>query len=416
MMILIVIVEIYSKSSTLLLDTNDSDFNNINNYAIIQVPGLFIEQYHPLQQQINESYCNFNYALPNTFQFDYNVASNGTPEQGFTSPYRVLYNVISYSNNISILRKVPQITLCTHATPEFIPHFTELLRYWNGFISLTIFVPDFDAQVTLKHLKLLCYCLPEMYRVAVHFVYPLDAPPYINPNELQSPITECKVPQVFKSYRSIHSKIYPVNVGRNVARIGAKTRFVLVSDVELIPSFGLSEKFLGMIERIAAKAKRSEVVYDSSSTLATMESDGNRDEVNRVLSSRYIFVVPVFEVELDEKVPRTKLLLQNMYAQDKAVYFHRWLCLHCQRFPGIQKWLSVVSNPDIVKVKLYSVFKIKFSFFPTVCTERAFNLVTAQSFCTNYSVRDCENYTEKNNRAIDTPSANNRTVRCPAVS
>jgi hypothetical protein len=68
----------------------------------------------------------------------------------------------------------------------------------------------------------------------------------------------------------------------------------------------------------------------------------------------FVFVLPVFEVDEKElNVPRTKEELLELYAQNKAVYFHRWVCLHCQRFPGLQRWLQrkpSTENPNIIQV------------------------------------------------------------------
>lgn len=43
--------------------------------------------------------------------------------------------------------------------------------------------------------------------------------------------------------------MYPVNVGRNIARDAAMTHFILASDIELYPNPGLVRKFLEMIAR-----------------------------------------------------------------------------------------------------------------------------------------------------------------------
>lgn len=68
---------------------------------------------------------------------------------------------------------------------------------------------------------------------------------------------------------------------------------------------------------------------------------------------RHVYVVPVFEVTEDEPdVPRTKIQLLDLYAKEKAVYFHRYVCLHCQRFPGLQRWLQRKVHP---RTKLGSI-------------------------------------------------------------
>ena len=50
-------------------------------------------------------------------------------------------------------------------------------------------------------------------------------------------------------YKKQHKLLYPVNVGRNVARDAALTRYVLASDIELYPSPGLPAAFLDMLRR-----------------------------------------------------------------------------------------------------------------------------------------------------------------------
>lgn len=50
------------------------------------------------------------------------------------------------------------------------------------------------------------------------------------------------------TYIKRHKLIYPVNVGRNIAKSFAKTKYVLVSDIELYPSPNLSQNFIKMIK------------------------------------------------------------------------------------------------------------------------------------------------------------------------
>lgn len=43
--------------------------------------------------------------------------------------------------------------------------------------------------------------------------------------------------------------MYPINVGRNIARESATTHYLLASDIELYPSPGVINDFLDMIRR-----------------------------------------------------------------------------------------------------------------------------------------------------------------------
>ena len=47
------------------------------------------------------------------------------------------------------------------------------------------------------------------------------------------------------SYKMRHGLLYPVNVARNIAWRNAQTYFVFPADIEMIPSRGLVEQFLG---------------------------------------------------------------------------------------------------------------------------------------------------------------------------
>ncbi|PZC81011.1 uncharacterized protein LOC110373285 [Helicoverpa armigera] len=119
------------------------------------------------------------------------------------------------------------------------------------------------------------------------------------------------------TYRRSTLMMYPINVGRNVARNASTTNYFLVSDIEMVPSHGLAPKFLKMIRKLMGDEKR-----DAGCVFA-----------------KTVFVVPLFEVERGEKIPHEKVTLIQMIATNRATYFHQRVCPHCQRFPGLQTWL-----------------------------------------------------------------------------
>lgn len=120
--------------------------------------------------------------------------------------------------------------------------------------------------------------------------------------------------------------MYPINVCRNAARTAALTEDVMVSDIQLMPNEGLAQRFLSMKD-----------AYKLS------------DCRNRA------FVLPIFEVEATEEIPRNKQQLLYLLKAERAVYFHRMVCTHCQKFPGIEAWM--VSDPgSLVKVKDYYIY------------------------------------------------------------
>lgn len=61
-----------------------------------------------------------------------------------------------------------------------------------------------------------------------------QSPPYLN----------VSADQMYKNQKKL---LYPVNVGRNVAREMAQTYYILASDIELYPSPNIITQFLEMI-------------------------------------------------------------------------------------------------------------------------------------------------------------------------
>ncbi|XP_063231878.1 beta-1,4-glucuronyltransferase 1-like isoform X2 [Bacillus rossius redtenbacheri] len=256
----------------------------------------------------NESHCRFNYGAPD----DLEGAEQAAPSPG-GGPYRVLYNVLEGGAGSG------NVTYCTHATPELLYLVVEVARRWDGPVSVAVFAPLWDAGLCLQLAAHLCRCSAHMAAVSLHLVFPADAPPTPAPNPLPPPEPGCRVPPLpALTARHQHQLSYPVNAARNAARTAASTAHVLVADVELLPSRGLADGFSAMRARLGGA---------------------------RLGRPGHVFVVPVFEVEHGETVPVTKQQLVQLYARGRAVYFHRWVCLHCQRFPGLQRWLHRRPRP-----------------------------------------------------------------------
>ncbi|GJQ65399.1 hypothetical protein Trydic_g7509 [Trypoxylus dichotomus] len=286
-------------------------YRAVNFQILTRIPGSFLKNRKPA----NESFCKFNYGLPGNFDVS-EEKLHYTPESGEKSSYRILYNVVESS-----FAKLVPLTYVTHSSPEFFIYLSEVVTHWEGPISIAVFVPDSDADVIIQQLFLLCHCLSDMSKVSLHFVFPIKDPPFIaTPLTKHSNTCSLKDTSSQQSYRTRNRLSYPVNVCRNAAKIASNTHYVLVSDVELVPSEHLASRFLKMIEKVPKRLTNPSIVY----------------------------VVPVFEIERYEEIPRSKNKLLDLIKDERAVYFHRHLCFHCQKFPGLQNWLQ--DDPgDIVK-------------------------------------------------------------------
>ncbi|KAF2901461.1 hypothetical protein ILUMI_04725 [Ignelater luminosus] len=311
--LIVIIILIHQQPFSLLYNShkNSKSFKYASTY-----PGSFMENY----KRSNESYCNFMYNLPEEFSYEESDLEY-SPELGVRGPYRVLYNIIRAKQNSS---SAAPVTYATHLTPDFVSYITEVVRYWEGPVSVAAYVPDFDADILTKQLINLCQCLPAMSKVSVHYVFPKHHTLFVGKLSEIPSTSSCAISDVTNTvtYRNRKSLLYPVNVCRNVARNASTTNFVLVSDVELIPSRQLASRFSETVSKLI--------------------------DIN--FPSR-VFVVPVFEIENFENVPRNKKDLLTLVKQEKAVYFHRHICSHCQKFPGIEQWLD--QDPGNI-VKLFA--------------------------------------------------------------
>lgn len=90
-------------------------------------------------------------------------------------------------------------------------------------------------------------------------------------------------------YKNEKKLLYPVNVGRNVARESAITHYILASDIELYPSPDLPSKFLEMIRR--------------------------RDQPPLFKPNPKVFVLPIFEVDEKSLPPLNKTSLVSILKQ-----------------------------------------------------------------------------------------------------
>ncbi|XP_030763588.1 beta-1,4-glucuronyltransferase 1-like [Sitophilus oryzae] len=293
-------------------------------------PGSFVKYVYPFPS--NDSYCRFNYALPKQFTFD-KWDLTGTPEFDIDSSFVVLYNVIQST----FTDTQPFVTYATQLTRDFAVYVTEVVRYWEGPISIAAYIPDGNPQAILQQFLQFCYCIPEMSKVSLHLVFKKEIEDVINSFnfELYVPPANCDIQsfvklvsgQTLSNNNSVKTKSsdndswYPINVGRNVARQAAFTDYVMVCDVELMPSHDLASRFMQMLD-----------VEKCTSTEC----------------EKQVYVVPVFEVEASETVPRTKNQLISLLNQEKAVYFHRKICTHCQKFPGLERWMDSDSG-DVIR-------------------------------------------------------------------
>lgn len=253
------------------------------------------------------------------------------------------------------------ITLTTQATLEFMYHTIELCRRWDGPLSVAVYAPGDELAASLTMIEYLrnCHTMAECIKQKVtwHLVYDLTHGPKLSqvnypgyyvradimsaehqqtycrpthPHRTLASINdegEDDVSNVTRmaallsnNYRKLNKLPYPINVLRNTARVLAKTKYVLASDIELYPSIHMVSSFMNLIQK-------------------SIESPSSFPEITN--HEKHVFTLPIFEVQGDVKAPKTKLELHNLMLQGKAIFFHKFVCDQCQEFPRRLEWIDV---------------------------------------------------------------------------
>ncbi|XP_042235662.1 beta-1,4-glucuronyltransferase 1-like, partial [Homarus americanus] len=237
--------------------------------------------------------------------------------------YWVLENYIpadrSYPCNQSI-------TYTTHGDYTFLDNLEPLTSRWQGPVSVAVYAPGQDFQSTIDSIIFLRKCGSENVKnyVTFHIYFPISHIPSQVPTaeEVRARKGDCEQGLNLTkatTYRHQNGLLYPVNVGRNVARLAAQTYFVLPSDIELYPSVNFIPEFFKMLKR----------------------KDASRTTKPR------IYVLSIFEVKAEESPPETKRELLKMLKSKKAIPFHKYLCKICHTVPQAKKWRRTRDEPNL---------------------------------------------------------------------
>jgi len=98
---------------------------------------------------------------------------------------------------------------------------------------------------------------------------------------------------------------------RNVARRGVFTQYMLVIDVDILPSFGIN--------------------------------DGFRNLLSSLVDNNTVYIVPAFEMATDSNVPEKKGELLELLKIGRARPFYEELCSKCHACVHYPKWIQFPS-------------------------------------------------------------------------
>jgi len=241
--------------------------------------------------------------------------------------YWVIYN---FAKSTELFQHNETITFTTHCEYKYLENLGQILKRWDGAVSVSIYSPGEDYRRTVMTIQYFRECWPDKgiirKRVDFHIFFPTThIPKDISvQNDSDHSLADCDqlkdwiagMPNT--SYRLKNNLPYPINVARNIARESAKSTYIFAADIELYPSPGLAKMFLNMLKN-------------------------NESHLNNLTSPR-VFVAPVFEIAEGIEIPKNKSQLLKLIQTSDVIVFHQSFCSACHTIPNYQKWLDTPSS------------------------------------------------------------------------
>ncbi|XP_067117727.1 beta-1,4-glucuronyltransferase 1 [Osmerus mordax] len=212
------------------------------------------------------------------------------------------------------------LALATHTTINNLHHLDSLLERWQNPLSVAIFAHGQDAKfATALVYALSTFCPQIQSLVDFHLVchsgemasFPdQDREHFLGLEDCDAVFARLETHRdQFKNYAIGSNVSYPNNLLRNVARGGTEASYILVLDIDMVPSADLHPQFLAMVTR-------REPLLDE------------------------VFVMPAFEIRHTRKMPATKSELVQLYQVGEVRPFYEELCPRCQAPTNYSQWVN----------------------------------------------------------------------------
>ncbi|XP_046981385.1 beta-1,4-glucuronyltransferase 1-like [Schistocerca americana] len=216
------------------------------------------------------------------------------------------------------------VTQCSYGHLQLIP---ALVERWQGVVSVAVYAEYRDLSAALWAIASLRSCYSGIRQnVSFHLVSPMSSaggrgrevapqPPLVPPPPSGADPCSTAGMQVSGAYRANYAggARYPNNLLRNVARRGAETEFVLVADIDMVPSANLRADFYEFALR------------------GRLFSESRRDD-------KTVYVVPAFEAPEAIPPPEDKAQLLKLAEKGLLRPFYIELCLKCQVHTDYEAW------------------------------------------------------------------------------
>lgn len=212
------------------------------------------------------------------------------------------------------------LTLATHTTINNLHHLESLLERWQNPLSAAIFAHGEDVKFATALVYALSFFCPQIQAlVDFHLVclsgemasFPeKDREHFAGLEDCASVFSRLETHRnKYKNYDISGNISYPNNLLRNVARSGTESTYVLVIDIDMMPSADLHQQFLAMVAR-------------------------------HVPAGDEVFVLPAFEIRHARKIPANKAELVQLYQVGEVRPFYEELCPRCQAPTNYSQWVN----------------------------------------------------------------------------
>uniref|UniRef100_A0A0N4Z763 Beta-1,4-glucuronyltransferase 1 n=1 Tax=Parastrongyloides trichosuri TaxID=131310 RepID=A0A0N4Z763_PARTI len=240
-----------------------------------------------------------------------------------------------------------RITLVLHSTMDYITYLEKQVDVWEGPISVALVIPKPNRTKCIHNKKNKCSSydkknmeifsvlnyfkkLFNTVKISLHLIYDIDkykdCPPMVIIEEKISINGDSLMNLYRKRLESIKKlsigfDIYPINIARNIGRLGKLTRLFLSGDIENYSSNNYETKVSKLATKYLLEQKR-----------------------------KVVLVHRRFEYEYGYDRPTTKEELKKLYNMKKAGVFHAKFYLNAHFIIGIKDWLKTPENVDKVSI------------------------------------------------------------------
>lgn len=164
-----------------------------------------------------------------------------------------------------------KVCLATQGSLERLSMLAQVAHQWTGAISAAVFAAGEELALLKLYIGFLRKCYPVVRnRVSFHLAMPAERPAHFGLTIPDSSILDCSSPEgtltkllKLRSADTVKWRLkhpYPQNLMRNLARRNCQTSYVFLTDVDIIPSAGLTDSLDAFLRTVKCKGLCAYVV------------------------------------------------------------------------------------------------------------------------------------------------------------